>query len=202
MDDHWTVTNSSGRRVSILSDDQSARQHPAPQETATTTSVRLPPLRNLLPAPERPNYHPQFAVSPGQGPLGFDGSQPALATYASTVSAPSYYNTAPSAAAATAEAATAAETWTAEGQGRGRIFTATGVERSDRLFPCDQCEFAFTRLEHLTRHAVTHTGARSHTCPEEGCSGRYSRWDNLVQHLRIVHGIVGYTGVPAQYPRP
>jgi hypothetical protein len=184
MQERFTLTDSSGRRVSILSDDESARQPPAPQETATTTSVRLPPLRNLLLVPESPNYHRPITVSPEQNPLNFDATQPALTTYASTVSAPSSSNTAPSAAAATA-----AETSTAR------------VGRRPQPYICD-CGRTFTRYDHFARHTDGYRRANSHTCPEPGCVAGYAKYDDLVQHYHTCHVGVGGTGVAGQSRRP
>jgi hypothetical protein len=184
MQERFTLTDASGRRVSILSDDESARQPPAPQETATTTSVRLPPLRNLLLVPESPNYHRPITVSPEQNPLNFDATLPALTTYASTVSAPSSSNTAPSAAAATA-----AETSTA------------GVEGRAGPYVCE-CGKSYIRYVNFARHTGVHTRAKSHSCPAPGCDARYLKYDDLVQHYHTWHVEVGGTGVAGQSPRP
>jgi uncharacterized Zn-finger protein len=53
MDHRWAVTTSSGRRVSLLCDDRTPRQPPAPQKTTTTY-----PLYTSSPTPPpSPDYH-------------------------------------------------------------------------------------------------------------------------------------------------
>ncbi|GHJ84602.1 hypothetical protein NliqN6_1004 [Naganishia liquefaciens] len=54
-----------------------------------------------------------------------------------------------------------------------------------RMFQCplDTCGRLFKRLEHLKRHVRTHTQERPYVCTH--CRKRFSRSDNLTQHLKI-----------------
>ncbi|KAI9049413.1 hypothetical protein LZ554_006447 [Drepanopeziza brunnea f. sp. 'monogermtubi'] len=56
-----------------------------------------------------------------------------------------------------------------------------------KRFDCvgyQDCHMSFTRSEHLLRHIRKHTGERPFVC---FCSHRFTRYDNLRQHLQTVH---------------
>lgn len=59
---------------------------------------------------------------------------------------------------------------------KGKVFECTN-------FP--PCTMSFTRYEHLARHIRKHTGERPFQC--EFCNKRFSRLDNLRQHIHTVH---------------
>ncbi|KAJ7745920.1 hypothetical protein DFH07DRAFT_710211, partial [Mycena maculata] len=50
------------------------------------------------------------------------------------------------------------------------------------ICPLFSCGRLFKRMEHLRRHLRTHTMERPFACPR--CSKRFSRSDNLNQHVR------------------
>ncbi|RKP00778.1 hypothetical protein CXG81DRAFT_7760, partial [Caulochytrium protostelioides] len=49
---------------------------------------------------------------------------------------------------------------------------------------CATCGKAFSTSGHLSRHERTHTNIRPFKCPVSGCSSRFSRHDNMIQHYR------------------
>ncbi|KAI7900305.1 uncharacterized protein BX663DRAFT_518210, partial [Cokeromyces recurvatus] len=56
-----------------------------------------------------------------------------------------------------------------------------------KLFQCTgfgDCHMVFTRSEHLARHTRKHTGEKPYVCIVPGCSRRFSRFDNMMQHTQ------------------
>ncbi|PYI26239.1 hypothetical protein BP00DRAFT_407708 [Aspergillus indologenus CBS 114.80] len=53
----------------------------------------------------------------------------------------------------------------------------------DKRFRCRQCNRAYTKLEHLTRHERTHSNARPFRCEE--CGRSFGRGDVLGRHKRL-----------------
>ncbi|KAI8844236.1 hypothetical protein BC829DRAFT_400364 [Chytridium lagenaria] len=46
------------------------------------------------------------------------------------------------------------------------------------------CLKMFTTSGHLSRHIKGHSGAKPYACPIQGCTSRFSRHDNMMQHYR------------------
>ncbi|KAI7888032.1 uncharacterized protein EV154DRAFT_545116 [Mucor mucedo] len=56
-----------------------------------------------------------------------------------------------------------------------------------KLFQCTgfgSCQMVFTRSEHLARHTRKHTGEKPFLCVVPGCTRRFSRFDNMMQHTQ------------------
>jgi hypothetical protein len=56
-----------------------------------------------------------------------------------------------------------------------------------KLFQCTgfgACQMVFTRSEHLARHTRKHTGEKPFLCVVPGCTRRFSRFDNMMQHTQ------------------
>ncbi|KAG2196740.1 hypothetical protein INT46_004658 [Mucor plumbeus] len=56
-----------------------------------------------------------------------------------------------------------------------------------KLFQCtgyNNCNMIFTRSEHLARHTRKHTGEKPYLCVVPGCTRRFSRFDNMMQHTQ------------------
>ena len=69
------------------------------------------------------------------------------------------------------------------------------ISRHEKRFDCDECQRKFGSNHDLERHEVTvHQKGRLFTCPDASCkrAGKpFSRRDNLLKHLREVHGRKG-----------
>lgn len=57
------------------------------------------------------------------------------------------------------------------------------IKRSSRRYTC-HCGKSFTTSGHLARHTRIHTGEKNYVCPEANCGARFSRQDNCMQHYR------------------
>ncbi|CDO53414.1 similar to Saccharomyces cerevisiae YDR043C NRG1 Transcriptional repressor that recruits the Cyc8p-Tup1p complex to promoters [Geotrichum candidum] len=55
--------------------------------------------------------------------------------------------------------------------------------KQPKKYTC-HCKRSFTTSGHLARHMRIHTGEKNYECPYDGCSARFSRQDNCMQHYR------------------
>ncbi|KAI8639763.1 hypothetical protein BD408DRAFT_349307 [Parasitella parasitica] len=65
--------------------------------------------------------------------------------------------------------------------------TAKKQRTKQKVFQCtgyDNCNMVFTRSEHLARHTRKHTGEKPYLCVVPGCTRRFSRFDNMMQHTQ------------------
>jgi len=60
-------------------------------------------------------------------------------------------------------------------------------EKVERVYECSDCDKAFTREEHLKRHAKSHTDDPVHTCEVIGCNKSYTRKERLTRHYKVAH---------------
>ncbi|KAA8899711.1 hypothetical protein TRICI_006311 [Trichomonascus ciferrii] len=154
-----------GKRVSILNDDQpadsntSASSNTTPSPTTSHTAspqpyhqphpqpvYSLPPITSIAPPPPPP---PQQQPQP----------QPAAPQAAYPMQPMSYTNP-PTTPPSTNTKTTSAKKYTCH------------------------CLRSFTTSGHLARHMRIHTGEKNYVCPQEGCGARFSRQDNCMQHYR------------------
>ena len=61
----------------------------------------------------------------------------------------------------------------------------------ERVYDCSECDKAFTREEHLKRHAKSHTDEPVHRCEVVGCNKAYTRKERLTRHYKV--GTTGLT---------
>merc|ERR1719221_939104 len=57
----------------------------------------------------------------------------------------------------------------------------------ERVYECSDCDKAFTREEHLKRHAKSHTDEPVHRCEVVGCNKAYTRKERLTRHYKVAH---------------
>ena len=55
----------------------------------------------------------------------------------------------------------------------------------ERVYECKDCDKAFTREEHLKRHAKSHTDEPVHRCEVLGCQKAYTRKERLTRHYKV-----------------
>ncbi|CUS13933.1 unnamed protein product [Tuber aestivum] len=189
MNNHWTISTSSGRRVSLLCEEEAASdyaysyassiRHDSIESASSSSSslgsnmysprtppnLSLPPFEKLLPVPEA-SYFPQMpSSSVTSSPIP---SPPIMMTATSEELSPTSSQAPISSAPPSPKTASAAN---------------ASLKRSSRRYTC-QCGKSFTTSGHLARHTRIHTGEKNYVCPETGCGARFSRQDNCMQHYR------------------
>lgn len=60
-------------------------------------------------------------------------------------------------------------------------------EKVENVYECDGCDKAFTREEHLKRHAKIHTEEPVHRCEVQGCNKAFTRKERLTRHYKVTH---------------
>ncbi|KAI5839855.1 hypothetical protein DFP73DRAFT_560541 [Morchella snyderi] len=204
-DHHWTISTSTGRRVSLLCDEEIKSVY---EYASSSTSSPTPPLSPAFGRPYATRhdsiesnasttslvslslYSPRTPPNLGLPPLNkfmsgesgamFPGSSPINSSPNLVTSILSHQILEPE-------------------QLSPRTLTRTPVssvppspksgapnpvvKRSARRYTC-QCGKSFTTSGHLARHTRIHTGEKNYVCPEDGCGARFSRQDNCMQHYR------------------
>ncbi|XP_073517430.1 uncharacterized protein [Phyllobates terribilis] len=65
-------------------------------------------------------------------------------------------------------------------------FIGSGPPKSDKIFPCLECDKSFTQYTKLLIHQRSHTGEKPFSCSY--CGKRFTEKSNLIQHERIHSG--------------
>ncbi|KAI9206577.1 uncharacterized protein BJ171DRAFT_421767, partial [Polychytrium aggregatum] len=60
------------------------------------------------------------------------------------------------------------------------LASAPALDR--KKYPCPTCHLSFRRSEHLSRHLLTHSGAKPFLC--HICSRSFSRLDAVQRHVK------------------
>lgn len=185
--DGFAICNSRGRRVSLLNEEEdsfggssytqppSPQQYPSPARTVCSSesvehSLISPSYYNIYPPTSIP------AISPRLPPLTDLISFPVpkydpenMSARKSSFSTASDYSHRGSVASISSRRGSAQSN-----QSKG----------NKRRYECATCGKTFTTSGHVARHNRIHTGEKNFQCPETGCSQRFSRQDNCMQHYR------------------
>ncbi|KAI5808715.1 hypothetical protein DFH27DRAFT_236036 [Peziza echinospora] len=208
--DHWAITTSSGRRVSLLCDDDndsysysSACSNSAPtpplspdtrkarayREGSTSSGSSSSSVRSYSPPHYSPQTPPNFSLPPLEKLLPVHGDQffPSLASSrsnsfsSSSIASPLYPTHEESVKSKITPPSSIA---TISNPPSPKSTTSNPViKRSSRRYTC-QCGKSFTTSGHLARHTRIHTGEKNYVCPDHNCTARFSRQDNCMQHYR------------------
>jgi hypothetical protein len=208
MDNHWAVTTSSGRRVSLLCEEST--DYAISSYAGSSSSPTPPPS---------PDYHRPYAPFRTDSIGSACSSTSSLATVSSqglyspqtppNMSLPSLEKMLPvpetvifhskygselgsplltpvtaamSVDGSLSPTSTHATTVSTPPSPKTAV-AAPAVKRSSRRYTC-HCGKSFTTSGHLARHTRIHTGEKNYVCPEVGCAARFSRQDNCMQHYR------------------
>jgi hypothetical protein len=212
MDNHWNVTTSSGRRVSLLCEDNKADYHtyssyPSPYASSTATPTPppspdyyrrpYPPVRTDSIGSVSSSASSRSSVS-SSGSLYSPKTPPNLSLPPLDKMLPipqgQFFSPLPEKLTATSpvlvpvddnKVSPSSARSTAGSSSPSPKSSAANpvVKRASRRYTC-HCGKSFTTSGHLARHTRIHTGEKNYVCPEAGCGARFSRQDNCMQHFR------------------
>ncbi|RPA99352.1 hypothetical protein L873DRAFT_920668 [Choiromyces venosus 120613-1] len=213
MNHHWTISTSSGRRVSLLCEEEVASDYAYSYASSSSPTPPLSPdyyhrpytirhdsiesassssssLGSTLYSPRTP---PNLSLPPLDKLLPVAGG-----SYFPTISTPSQASSPISSPAITTASAVSAAAVPEElspmsplaplssappSPKSARAAANPSLKRTSRRYTC-HCGKSFTTSGHLARHTRIHTGEKNYICPEAGCGARFSRQDNCMQHYR------------------
>lgn len=206
-DHHWTISTSTGRRVSLLCDDEIESVYPYASSSASSPTPPLSPafgrpyatrhdsiesnssttsLNSLLYSPQTPpniSLPPLEKCLPREAGSMFPGSSPVNSPNTPPVVVTSIINH-PMIDPEQLSPRTLTRTPASSVPPSPKSGAPNPVvKRSGRRYTCN-CGKSFTTSGHLARHTRIHTGEKNYVCPEDGCGARFSRQDNCMQHYR------------------
>jgi len=185
--DGFAICDSRGRRVSLLNDDETPfnlhhfGQYSSPRHFPSSPSQS---------SDSDLSYHP--ASYPSGSPATTSPSIPAVSPRLPALNdlisftLPNYDLTGSPSRKSSASSGS-------DYSHRGNIVTvasrrgsmqSTSSKGTKRRYECATCGKTFTTSGHVARHNRIHTGEKNFQCPEPGCSQRFSRQDNCMQHYR------------------
>lgn len=188
------VINAEGHRFSILNDDSTSHSshssHPRPampwpnvsyassygNHSSTSSSPDTP---GLLRSESFDSQMSGEAISPTTPVFGYGGHYPGQAAYEEYADVSSSYLAGPR------------HHWSDSRAGSYDAESVTGMATGDKAakrYPCrykdsHRCEKTFTTSGHASRHSKIHTAEKAVPCSFEGCSKKFTRADNMKQHL-------------------
>lgn len=208
--DHWAITTSSGRRVSLLCEDDndysscSSNSAPTPplspdhfkgrphrassfeSSSSSSSSVRSNSPRRLYSPPTPPNLclPPLDKLLPVHEHHFFPPLSASRSNSFSTspIVSPLSTSLEENVIPSVSQAPSIA---TISNPPSPKTSSSANpvIKRSSRRYSC-QCGKSFTTSGHLARHTRIHTGEKNYVCPEVNCGARFSRQDNCMQHYR------------------
>ncbi|PWW75674.1 hypothetical protein C7212DRAFT_363807 [Tuber magnatum] len=208
MNNHWTISTSSGRRVSLLCEEEAASDYA--YSYASSSSSPTPPLSpdcrhrpytirhdsiesasssssSLGSSLYSPRTPPSLSLPPLEKLLpvpeaSYFPSMSATSVTSSPIPSPAIMIMAPT-SEELSPASSQAPISSAPPSPKTASAANPSLKRSSRRYTC-QCGKSFTTSGHLARHTRIHTGEKNYVCPETGCGARFSRQDNCMQHYR------------------
>ncbi|PUU80341.1 hypothetical protein B9Z19DRAFT_975262 [Tuber borchii] len=209
MNNHWTISTSSGRRVSLLCEEEAASDYA--YSYASSSSSPTPPLSpDYRHRPYTIRHDSIESASSSSSSLGSSLYSPRTppnlslpplekllpvpeASYFPNISSTPSVTSSPIPSPGIIMAATLEELSPTSSQAptssappspkSASAANPSSLKRTTRRYTC-QCGKSFTTSGHLARHTRIHTGEKNYVCPETGCGARFSRQDNCMQHYR------------------